>query len=630
VTKRLLLISAALILLVGLSGAVSEATLNVQIIEGGQISMSADGGGASASTYLIQADKPNLSATVRSAFLTCSITSGNLADGYVSLAAISINWDETFDNGTWDNGWADVTSIVKPIVDAAGVGITDLTIVENTPIEGCGLYVIFNDPLQDSANTVFLFFGGQATTGDDFAVTLAEPLDPTDTAEMGLAISYGFQGGGPATNLCGTGSAQYSEIDVNGVRMTTCAGNFDDAADSGANGNLITVGGIGDDPANPTDPFQRPGDGATPRIVEDELYDLKAFLEADETLVFVETLNPSNDDNIFAGHMYLTTAAIIGEGITLAPTYAINPVGTDHTVTATVVDDAGAPVPGIDVTFDIVSGPNSGGSGSSATDADGMASFTYTGSGGPGIDTIIASFFNEQQVKIESNEALKEWTDGDSTPPVCYLLSVDPGPPMAIQIFTQDTGSGLEDITVLDSDNATVDIPTFAVGTTDPVIVDAGKVDQTLPAFILLRVTDVDGNSVDCDPVLARLQIPKNRQRSVERFKNVPVVERYVTMKNAHNGVRMVGIAVNGKMVMFQRLSSNQELTAVIGPQMTKPGAGKNNIAIWAFGRPGSKVTVLISDGVGTEESLRVMPERTSRGGKTDSNRDMTWGKRKR
>jgi len=631
VKRKLLFISAALILLFGLSGSVAEAALNVQVIETGQISVSADGAGAVASTNTIQVDKPNLSATVRSAFLACSMTFSDLADGYVSLGGTSVNWDETVANDpVFDNGWADVTSIVQPIVDAAGVGISDITIVENTPIEGCALYVIFNDPLADSANTVFLFFGGQETAGDDFTVTLAEPLQAGDEAQLGLAISFGFQGSTYAPNLCGT-TSQYSQIDVNGQRMTTCAGNFDDkpAAEGGTNGNLITVGGIGDTPENPANPFQQPGNDL-PRVIEDELYDLSEFLESDDTLVFVETLNPSNDDNIFAGHMYLTTAAIIGEGITLAPTYAVNPVGTDHTVTATVVDDAGAPVPGVEVMFDILSGPNVGGSGGDLTDAAGMASFTYTGSGGPGIDTIVASFYNDSQILVTSNDALKEWTDGDSTPPECYLLSVDPGPPMAIEIFVQDTGSGLADIGVLDSDNATVDIPPFAVGTTDPVIVDAGKIDQTLPAMVLLEATDVDGNSVECDPVLARMQIPANRHRLRQRYTNVPAAERFVTMKNDATGVRVVAIALNGKKVLRQRLNSNQEVTAVIQPEWMKAGAGKNNIVIWAYGKPGSKVTVLLSDGVGTEESLIVKPERGIRrswGG--ESTRDLTWGKRK-
>ena len=634
--KRLLAASTLLVLMVGLSVSPSEAILNVQVIETGQISLSADGAGAADGTSTIQVDKPNLSATVRSAYLTCAITRRSpIGDGDITLGGTGVNWDLTVVNDFSNNAFGNVTGIVKPTVDAAPAGLVDFALVETVnagAIEGCGLYVIFDDPLE-GINTAILLYGGQDPAGDEFAVTLAEPLEASDAAQMGLAISFGYQGIIDPPTLCGPTGRQASEVDINGQRVSSCAGNYDDKeADEGArNGNLITVGGLGDDPANPTDPLQRPGDGATPRIVEDELYNLVDFLGPSDTQVLVETINPSGDDNIFAGHMFLTPAAIVGEGITLGPTFAVNPVDTEHTVTATVVDDAGAPVPGIEVFFEVTAGPNAGDSGSTITDADGVASFTYLGDGGPGTDTIVASFFNDSQDQIFSNEAFKEWTAGDVTPPECYLLSIDPGPPIAIQIFTQDTGSGLDTIDVLAADNAVVTIPSFTVGTTDPVIVEAGKADESLPATILLRVTDVDGNATECDPVLARIQIPKNRQRVVERFPGVPNFERFVTIRNAHNGVRMVAIAVNGRMAFFQRLSTNQEITRVIGPEKMAEGAGKNNVAIWAFGRPGSKVTVLISDGVGTEERLIVLPDKRRPGAsRWYSGRDMTWGKRPR
>jgi len=353
-----------------------------------------------------------------------------------------------------------------------------------------------------------------------------------------------------------------------------------------------------------------------------------AAVEANETnhmkLAIADGSDFILDSNVF---LEAESFVVIQESIILSPEFATNPVGTEHTVTATVFDEFADPLPDRSVTIEITSGPNAGVSGTGVTDESGMFSLTYTDAAGPGVDILIASFEDSEGQTQFSNEAQKEWLAGDQDPPECYLLSVDPGPPMAIQIFTQDTGSGMADITVLDSDNATVNIPDFAVGTTDPVIVNAGKVDQTLPAFILLEVTDVDGNSTECDPVLAKMEIPQNRQRAVERFKDIPSVERFVTVKGGIPGVRMVAIAVNRKMVAFVPLKANQEKTLDLGPAIP---SRKNTIAIWAFGRPGSTVTVLISDGVGADESLRVMPGRTSRGGMTDSNRDLTWGKRKR
>ncbi|MBI3951810.1 MAG: hypothetical protein HY314_15280 [Acidobacteria bacterium] len=75
---------------------------------------------------------------------------------------------------------------------------------------------------------------------------------------------------------------------------------------------------------------------------------------------------------------------------TLEPATATNPVGTDHTVTATVTEN-GTPLAGVLVSFGVSDGPNTGLTGAGLTDRQGQASFTYTGNGGVGIDTIKAS-----------------------------------------------------------------------------------------------------------------------------------------------------------------------------------------------------------------------------------------------
>ena len=76
----------------------------------------------------------------------------------------------------------------------------------------------------------------------------------------------------------------------------------------------------------------------------------------------------------------------------LQPSSATNLIGQTHTVTATVVR-AGLPVEGVEVSFDVVEGPNESGiSGSGVTDNNGQASFTYTATSVlPGTDIIQAS-----------------------------------------------------------------------------------------------------------------------------------------------------------------------------------------------------------------------------------------------
>ena len=102
--------------------------------------------------------------------------------------------------------------------------------------------------------------------------------------------------------------------------------------------------------------------------------------------------------------------------ITLSPDEDTNPLGTDHTVTALVEED-GSPVVGVDVTFEIVAGPNVGDGGVDTTDANGEATFTYTGDGGIGTDIIEATFIDSLGRTQRSNRVVKRWEKPKG--PVC-------------------------------------------------------------------------------------------------------------------------------------------------------------------------------------------------------------------
>jgi hypothetical protein len=97
-----------------------------------------------------------------------------------------------------------------------------------------------------------------------------------------------------------------------------------------------------------------------------------------------------------------------GLNIAFTPATATNPVGTSHTVTATVTStDAGghpSPGPGVAIEFDVIAGPNTGQTShppspnltcspsNCTTAANGQVSWTYTSNGTPGTDTIQACF----------------------------------------------------------------------------------------------------------------------------------------------------------------------------------------------------------------------------------------------
>jgi lysophospholipase L1-like esterase len=102
--------------------------------------------------------------------------------------------------------------------------------------------------------------------------------------------------------------------------------------------------------------------------------------------------------------------------IALEPMSASLFVGQSHTVTATVTDPQANPQPGVRVTFSVDAGPNASASGTCSPNADcttetsGQVSFTYTGTGGIGVDQIKGCFADPTGQTICSPVVTAEWT----------------------------------------------------------------------------------------------------------------------------------------------------------------------------------------------------------------------------
>jgi hypothetical protein len=196
------------------------------------------------------------------------------------------------------------------------------------------------------------------------------------------------------------------------------------------NGNPIDVNtNFGFNPANPNPNTGTTYDGTTGLLeaagpvvggstntlvlriedLGDSILDSAVFLDK---LRFVFT-----DDNCEPG------AQQVEPVLTLTPADADNPIGTAHTVTATVLTGP-FPVDGEDVVF-TVTGANPT-SGSDVTDSAGVATFTYTGTV-PGLDTITAFLDLDGDGVQDANEtvmdtATKEWIN---LPPVCSAVVLD-------------------------------------------------------------------------------------------------------------------------------------------------------------------------------------------------------------
>jgi len=391
------------------------AQLEGVVTEDGNIHVSVDGNGNNdPGGGVLDVDKPNDSATVRSAYLSAASNFHRVInDNDITLDGQPVAWDQTAFNNSgsntdfFHNVWADVTSIVKPLVDAAPAGIVPVPVNEHPAadsdeIDGTVLVVIFDDPDADSASGVVLLFGGQATTGDQFLISLAAPLDlsdPDTTADMGLGISFGYQGD--------SGTAMISEIDVNGNRITSSAGGEDDGG--GFNGGLITVGGLGDSNENPADPFA----GSSSWGTDDELYTLLPYVQDGDTQIVVDTLNPSDDDNIFFGY-FITSVPIslAEETIFLTPVEKDMNLGCGVQLTATVTDAVtNTPIAGRDVDFECVAGPRMGTTFQDTTNALGQAHFDYVvwSNGAEGDDEWVATMIDGNGDVAPSNSAFVYW-----------------------------------------------------------------------------------------------------------------------------------------------------------------------------------------------------------------------------
>lgn len=414
-------------------GADATSGLTPFASAGGKVYMSEDAIGTSdPAGGPVLVHKRDASATVQAAYLLAAGVPGDtIADGDVTLNGTSLSFpsansvvnDLSHTQGPVNSVWTDVTSIVKPVVDAAPAGNVAFTAAEpnitatSDGIDGEILAVIMQDPTLPADNTVSFEFGALSATGDTYSIGLAQPVNLSNknlAMTMSIGDSFGYQGPPAAGN-----NDQFSDISVNGAKLTSSAGGNDDSACKLHNpqdfancvdGTLITVGGIGDSTANPPDPNATAANcpGGTPRC-DDELYNLLPFARNGDTSITVNTDNPSQDDNIFFTGFELDSAvAVVGAGATLSPASGTSLLGTPYTLTTKVQDSAGNPVPSQSVTFTVLSGPDAGASHDATTDATGSATFTYTGAS-VGQDTVQVSFTGANENTEASNTATVNW-----------------------------------------------------------------------------------------------------------------------------------------------------------------------------------------------------------------------------
>ncbi|MGC0774077.1 MAG: ice-binding family protein [Candidatus Acidiferrum sp.] len=304
-------------------------------------------------------------------------------------------------------------------------------------------------------------------------------------------------------------------------------------------------------------------------------------------------------------------------GTVTPPTIVVSPVnsaivcgaaGSTITKTAVVLSN-GVPVVGATVTF-TVTGPDSGKSGTTVTDATGSATFkitapSLTSSAG---DTIVATVNGGTVISNTTYATCSGSTSGSfcstAPSPTVTLMSVISGPPKQVVLSVQSAG-GLSSVVVNTppTTNANVAILPFDSGSTQARGVTATKIDQSSSAVIELTVIDLCGHTTVFDPVFATITIPeRNSQvtrkfnfnhREVAHFSGIGHTEGMVFLQNDTPGVNMLVIRVN-RHEFKTRLSDGQIKKIDISSALFH---GSNQVTIFAVGRPNSSVDLSISDG---------------------------------
>ncbi|MCH8346108.1 MAG: hypothetical protein IIC87_04145, partial [Chloroflexi bacterium] len=245
---RRLGIAVALVAAIGIvlaSWSTSEATLEL-VLPGpdpvtfiGNGGFSADGLGQNSGGGTIQAEVP-AGSTVENAWLYAATVSGgdttsvSFDGNAVTLTSLPHTDPAGF---SFTTTRADVTAIVAAKVGSGG-GIFDFTVDDDPTsplLDGVALVVIYSNPALPHQSFAVLD-GGLSTTLSTTVLNFAEPIDTTVqgfSAILSLGIQFGYQGvdGHPCSG------EQFSTVDVNGARLTSCAGNYDDGV--GNNGALI-------------------------------------------------------------------------------------------------------------------------------------------------------------------------------------------------------------------------------------------------------------------------------------------------------------------------------------------------------------------------------------------------------
>ena len=184
----------------------------------------------------------------------------------------------------------------------------------------------------------------------------------------------------------------------------------------------------------------------------------------------------------------------------------------------------------------------------------------------------------------------------DTTPPSCAMTGGGTNAlgQRFVEISCQDKPRGLASIQTTTAANYTVEIPSFTVGTTKPVVVTATKfADKAQSTWVTLKLRDRAGHVGFYDPVELEIERTRGKPQS-QTVRCISETESRITIYNHDPGLTALLIKVNGTKFMVAGLRDNKVRHVNVSGAM-KDG-DNNTMTFQARGRPGGSATVLIHE----------------------------------
>ena len=194
-----------------------------------------------------------------------------------------------------------------------------------------------------------------------------------------------------------------------------------------------------------------------------------------------------------------------------------------------------------------------------------------------------------QAKDIQNSDTVCEYPGTE--PPQCSIVSVDPGPPFTVLFSIISPIVGLDSITVKEAVNADVDIPSFSIGTTQEILVEAQIIDDFDDFSILLEAIDLDGNASTCEYNQQAQQDTQAPQITLTSIDHGPPIQMEITAQDQASGIQVINIieAINADVqiplftagttgqVLIMAYQINENLQFAVEIEVADQNGNKNN-----------------------------------------------------